>query len=100
MSMAIAPATVASTVAQHPSTATASSASAQQRTALNRMLATYTRDQQHGADQATLSSLGKQIMAAAKTLGQHVSLPQAPANADQSSSTQTTTASGKVNVTA
>jgi hypothetical protein len=43
------------------------------------MLVKYTYDQSHGMDATTLSTLGKQIVAAAKALGQHVTLPQAPA---------------------
>jgi hypothetical protein len=62
-----------------PSAATAVASRSQQQAALTRMLAMYARDQQHGVDGTTLSSLGKQIMAAAKALGQHVTLPRAPA---------------------
>jgi hypothetical protein len=52
---------------------------AQQRAALNQMLVKYARDQQNGVGGSTLSTLGKQILTAAKALGQHVTLPKAPA---------------------
>jgi hypothetical protein len=67
------------------------------------MLVKYARDQSHGIDAATLSMLGKQIIAAAKALGQHVTLPTAPAGAGATSATRAASAAvakGKVNVTA
>jgi hypothetical protein len=83
------------------SVASAAGSSAQQQAALNRMLATYARDQSRGTDAGTLSNLGKQIMTAAKAIGQHVTLPHAPAGA--ASATPAASAvqeKGKVNVTA
>ena len=87
----------ASTAASQPSAASAAQSREQQQLALSRMLVTYTRDQSHGADPATLSSLSKQIMAAAKALGQHVTLPKAPASAQAAPAA---TPKGKVSVTA
>ena len=72
----------------------------QQRAALTRMLASYTRYQSHGADAGMLSNLGKQILAAAKTLGQHVTLPRAPASARATAAAPAAPAKGKVNITA
>ena len=63
-----------------PSAATTAGSSAQQQAALNKMLATYARDVSRGVDAGTVSNLGKQIMSAAKALGQHVTLPHAPAS--------------------
>ncbi len=69
------------------------------------MLAKYAYDQSHGVDGHTLSALGKQITAAAKALGQHVTLPNAPANPGQGTATDSAqstapTGPGRVNVTA
>jgi hypothetical protein len=66
------------------------------------MLVKYTRDQAEGADARILSGLGKQIMTAAKALGQTVTLPHAP---DSGSGAATPTAVGapmmaRVNLTA
>lgn len=72
----------------------------QQRAALTRMLASYTRYQSHGADAGMLSNLGKQILAAAKALGQHVTLPRAPASARATAAAPAASAKGKVNITA
>jgi hypothetical protein len=86
-----------------PSAASAAGSSAQQQAVLNRMLATYARDQSRGTDAGTLSNLGKQIMAAAKAIGQHVTLPHAPAGSGAASATPAASAAqdeGKVNVTA
>ena len=68
----------------------------QQQAALRQLLAKYTYDQARGTDQTTLANLGKQILAAAKALGQHVTLPRA------SSPTETapTSQSSKLSVTA
>ena len=65
--------------------AAGSGSKAQQQAALNRMLVKYTRDQAEGANGRTLSALGKQIMTAAKALGQNVTLPHATANAEAGS---------------
>lgn len=85
--------------AQPPAAATAGS-SAQQQAALNQMLSTYARDLSHGADARTITALGKKITAAAKALGQHVTLPHAHASAGATSAPGATPAKGKVNVTA
>jgi hypothetical protein len=89
--------------AAQPSAAPSAGASLQQQAALNRMLVTYARDQLHGADPRILSALGKQILVAAKALGQHVTLPRAPASSVATSATPAATPAaekGKVNVTA
>jgi hypothetical protein len=65
-----------------PSTGHAPTASAQQQAALRQLLTKYTYDQTHGTDAATLSALRRQITAAAKALGQHVTLPQGPVTAE------------------
>ena len=107
----IAPAPVAATTAPkgaaseattQPSAAASATATAQGRAALNRMLATYARDQSHGIGGSTLSALGKQILAAAKALGQHVTLPQAPAPAgsEATSAPPAVAQKGKVDVIA
>ena len=97
-----APEKAASTaVAAQPSAASAAASRSQQQAALNRLLVKYTHDQSQGADTRTLSALGKQIMAAAKALGQHVTLPSAPAGSGPHPTTQTAGAAAeKVNVTA
>jgi hypothetical protein len=59
---------------------------AQQLAALNQMLNKYQIGQSHGESAAVLTTLGKRILAAAKTLGQHVTLPKAPAVAAPASS--------------
>ena len=56
------------------------SSTAQQQAALNRLLAKYKADLSRGEAASALASLGRQITAAAKALGQHVSLPKAPAS--------------------
>jgi hypothetical protein len=50
------------------------------------MLNKYQIGQSRGESTAILSNLGKQILAAAKTLGQHVTLPKAPVVAGPASS--------------
>jgi hypothetical protein len=83
-----------------PSAASAGGSSAQQHAALNGMMARYARDQTHGTDAGSLSNLGAQIIAAAKAIGQHVTLPHAPASPGvASATTAVTAASGKVDVT-
>jgi hypothetical protein len=86
-----------------PSAAPVTGSTAQQQAALSRMLVTYARYQSRGTDATTLSNLGKQIMAAAKAIGQHVTLPHAPASSGGASVMPTASAAqekGKVNVTA
>jgi hypothetical protein len=89
-----------STAASQSSAASAAQSREQQELALNRMLVTYARDQSHGSDPATLSSLGKQITAAAKVLGQHVTLPKASTSAVQSPPARAAGQKGRVSVTA
>jgi hypothetical protein len=60
---------------------------AQQSAALNRLLNTYRNDQSHHAPTSTLSSLGRQIMAAAKAAGQRVTLPRGSPSAGATSAT-------------
>jgi hypothetical protein len=93
---------VPSKAVAQPSAASSAAVTAQQRSALNQMLATYARDQSHGIGGSTLSALGKQIMAAAKVLNQHVTLPHAPAPAgsEATSVPPAVAEKGKVNVTA
>jgi hypothetical protein len=70
---------------------------------LNQLLVKYTRDQAQGTDARILSALGKQIMAAAKALGQHVTLPHAPPASAAGSASQAESGASKtkmVNVTA
>jgi hypothetical protein len=89
--------------AAQPSAASSAGSSAQQQAALNRMLVTYARDQLHGADPRILSALGKQILIAAKALGQNVVLPRAPAGSGAASATPAAIPAaekGKVSVTA
>ena len=89
----------AKAVAQ-PAAPSAAGSVNQQRAALTRMLASYTRYQSHGADAGMLSNLGKQILAAAKALGQHVTLPRAPASARATAAAPAAPAKGKVDITA
>ena len=80
-----------------------SSSSAQQTAALNQLLAKYKADLARGMAPSALSSLGRQIMAAATAAGQHVALPRAPATSSTPTARPVTTAAsqtGKVNVTA
>ena len=89
--------------AAQPTAAPSAGSSTQQQAALTRMLVTYARDQLHGADPRILSALGKQILAAAKTLGQNVTLPRAPASSGAAPATPAAASAaekGKVNVTA
>lgn len=106
----VAPAPAAATPAKSPAakavaqpasaTASAAGSVAQQRAALTRMLTTYTRYQSHGADAGILSKLGRQILAAAKALGQHVTLPHAPTSAAATPTARAMPANGKVDLTA
>jgi hypothetical protein len=75
----------------------AGASTTQQQAALKQLQAKYVYDQTHGVDARTISALGKQILAAAKALGQTVTLPPAPAS---SAAAPAATAPGKVNVTA
>jgi hypothetical protein len=96
-----APAAVA-TQAVQPATASAS-ASTQQRAALNQLLSKYKYSQSHNAAAGVLSSLGRQIMAEAKTLGQHVTLPHAPVSSNATAvppAASAAPATGKVSITA
>lgn len=69
----------ASTKAAAQATASVSTAVQHQQAALRQLLNRYTYDLSHGADAAALVKLGRQITSAAKALGQHVTLPTAPA---------------------
>lgn len=69
----------ASTKAAAQATASVSTTVQHQQAALRQLLNRYTYDQSHGADPAALARLGRQITSAAKALGQHVTLPKAPA---------------------
>jgi hypothetical protein len=65
-----------------PQPAAAPAASKQQeQAALNQLVTRYAVDQRQGIAGNALSALGKQITAAAKLLGQHVTLPRGPAAA-------------------
>jgi hypothetical protein len=55
-----------------------SASSSQQIAALKQLLARYTLDQSRDAGAAQLPGLGRQIMAMAKSLDQHVTLPRVP----------------------
>lgn len=97
----------AKAVAPAPVTSASSSSSStsQQQAALRQLLAKYTAALSHGSDPATLSALGRQIAAAAKALGQHVTLPHAPAVSSDETATANAAANsvaekGKVNVLA
>ena len=82
--------------AVQPVAASAAGTRGQQQAALNRMMVKYAYEQSRGTDPTILATLGKQILDAAKAIGQHVALPHAPANATAS----TTREAAKVNVTA
>ena len=88
------------TVAAQSSAAPSATSSAQQQAALNQLLVKYTRDQAQGADPRILSALGKQITAAAKALGQHVTLPHAPPGSGARPAAQGAATAAKINVTA
>jgi hypothetical protein len=97
---AVAKKAASATVATQSSAATSATSSAQQQAALNQLLVKYTRDQAQRADPRILSALGKQITAAAKALGQHVTLPHAPPSSGARPATQGATTTAKINVTA
>ena len=80
--------------AAQPPAASAAASKSQQQAALTRLLAKYSYDQSRGTNAGTLSALAKQIVAAAKALGQHVTLPRAATPAG------TATTAGRVNITA
>jgi hypothetical protein len=93
---------VTATLAAQPSAASATASRGPQQAALQQLLVKYSYDLSQGANARILSALGKQITAAAKALGQHVTLPHPPASSGASSPTQTvgSVAAGKINVTA
>jgi hypothetical protein len=66
----------------------ASNAAAQ--ASLNRLMAKYKSEIARNPSAQDLSSLARQITAAAKALGQHVTLPKAPANAGGAESSSET----------
>jgi hypothetical protein len=92
--------------AKQPAAAAAPAAATggQQQAALNQLLSKYKYSQSHNVAASTISSLGRQILAEAKTLGQHVTLPRAPAGAGAAPAAAppptATPAPGKVSVTA
>lgn len=91
------------TQAAQPTARPAAAPQGQQQAALNQLLAKYKYGQSHGVAASALSSLGRQILAEAKTLGQRVTLPRAPAGSGAAAPapTQPTgSEGGKVNVTA
>ncbi|HEY3848742.1 MAG TPA: hypothetical protein VGL95_16685 [Acetobacteraceae bacterium] len=102
---AAAPATAAA-VTQTTRPAAAVSASApqgQQQAALNHLLSKYKYGQSHDVAASALSSIGRQILADAKALGQHVTLPRAPAGsgaAPAAPEATTAPATGRISVTA
>jgi hypothetical protein len=88
------------TAAPAPATSTPPS-SAQETAELNQLLNKYRTDLSQGQAASTLSGLSRQIMAAAKDAGQHVSLPRAPANAGAAAAPPASAPeAGKINVTA
>jgi hypothetical protein len=87
-------------VAQPP-TGPAAASPAQEAAALSQLLNRYKIDQANGAPANSLTGLGRQILAAAKASGQHVTLPHAPAAAGAVSAPPiAATEAGKVDVTA
>lgn len=81
----------------------AGKSSAQQQAALKQLLAKYAYDQTHGSSAQILAALGKQIMAAAKALGQTVTLPKPPSSSAAAPATAVTSAAphaGKLSLTA
>jgi hypothetical protein len=68
-------------VAQPAAAAPAAASSREQQAALNRLLNNYQADQSQNIGGNVLTALGRQITAAAQSLGQPVTLPQAPAAA-------------------
>jgi len=99
-----APTKAGGTKAVAPSPSQTVADTAHQQAALRQLLTKYSYDQAHGIDATTLSNLGKQIMAAAKALGQHVTLPHAQAASGGGEATSSTASSvpqkGRVRVTA
>jgi hypothetical protein len=101
-----APAAAPATAAPATRPAAAVSASApqgQQQAALNHLLSKYKYGQSHDVAASALSSLGRQILADAKVLGQHVTLPRAPAGsgaAPAAPEATTAPATGRISVTA
>ena len=89
--------------AARPSAASAAASRAPQQAALQQLLVKYSYDISQGVDARILAALGRQITAAAKALGQHVTLPHAPASPGAGARTQAAGSApqlGKVNVTA
>jgi hypothetical protein len=82
------------TSASTPPPATSTAPSPEQSAALRQLEVRYSEDQSLDVAASTLSGLGKQIMALAQTLRQHVTLPQGAPGPGAASAT-----AGKVNVT-
>ncbi len=90
-------------VAPRQAAAPAAASSNQENAALNQLMAKNKADLSRGMAAGTLSGLGRQIMAAAKAAGQHVSLPSAPGGSAEAAAAPITApapAVGKVNITA
>jgi hypothetical protein len=69
-------------VVAQSSAASGSTSAAQQRAALNQLLAKYKYDMTRNVAPSALASLGRQIFASAKAAGQRVTLPRATAGAE------------------
>jgi hypothetical protein len=70
-----------------PVTPSNTASTAQETAALNQLLTKYKYDVSHNSPASTLSSLGRQITADAKVVGQYVTLPRAPASASAAPAT-------------
>ena len=93
----------ATTAAVTQATRPAAAPQGQQQAALNHLLSRYKYGQSHDVAASALSSLGRQILADAKTLGQHVTLPRAPAGSGAvpaAPEATTAPATGRISVTA
>jgi hypothetical protein len=76
----------------------AGTSTTQQQAALKQLQAKYVYDQMHGVDARTLSARGKQIIAAAKALGQTVTLPTAPPSSAAAPAATARSGAGIINV--
>lgn len=90
----------ASRTAAPSSAGTTAASSAQQQAALNQLLSKYKFSLAHDAPANALSSLRRQITAAAKATGQYVTLPRASVASNTAPVAPQQAQSGKVNVTA
>jgi hypothetical protein len=94
LAVATAPAPARST----PVPTAAAGSRQQQQAALNQLLVRYARDQAHQTDPAALAKLGRQITAAARALGTHVTLPHAQAAEAAPPAETANAATGAVNL--